>query len=121
MQYKKKRKNKKDFPFSKKKNNEITKLEMILYSLAGIVGVLQTGLFFIADNNPTFLDNHPIMFKTGLGILALVLLSGLILSCVREYKISPYLFEETMKKFLLIFAIFISIVILLVITVYFIL
>ncbi len=84
------------------KKDEISKMEKILYFLAGLVGILDAGLWFIVDNNSDFPNEHPIIFWIGLGSLFLVLISGFVLSCIREYKISPTLFMQTMKKILLI-------------------
>jgi len=84
------------------KRDEISKSEKILYSLAGISGIIDAGLWFFVDNNGDFPNEHPVIFWIGLGSLFIVLISGFILSCIREYKISPTLFMQTMKKILLI-------------------
>lgn len=85
------------------KKEKIGRIEAVLYALAGISGLLNTGLWFIVDNNDNFPNEHPIILGIGLGSLALILISGLVLSCIREYKISPYLFWQTVKKITLIF------------------
>lgn len=84
------------------KNDEMGKMEKILYSLAGISGLINAGLWFIVDNNSDFPNEHPVIFWIGLGSLFLVLISGFVLSCIREYKISSTLFMQTIKKILLI-------------------
>lgn len=84
------------------KNDEMSKMEKILYSLAGISGLINAGLWFILDKNDDFPNEHPIIFWICLGSLFLVLISGFVLSCIREYKISPALFMQSMKKILLI-------------------
>ena len=84
------------------KNDELSKMEKILHFLAGLVGILDAGLWFIVENNDNFPSEHPIIFGIGLGSLFLVLIAGFILSCIREYKVSPTYFMQTAKKILLI-------------------
>ena len=84
------------------KNDELSKMEKILLFLAGLVGILDAGLWLIVENNDNFPSEHPIIFGIGLGSLFLVLIAGFILSCIREYKVSPTYFMQTIKKIQLI-------------------
>jgi len=67
-------------------NEQDKKLETILYSLAGLVGILDGTLGIIVAFNKNFPYQHPIIFRTGLGSLFLVLIFGFIISCIREYR-----------------------------------
>lgn len=74
------------------------KFEKILYSLAGIVGILDCTLGIIVAHNENFPYAHPIIFWTGLSSLFIVLIAGFIISCIREYQYDPQKLKQTLIK-----------------------
>ena len=74
------------------------KLETILYSLAGIVGIIDGALGIIVAFNERFPYQHPIIYWTGLGSLFLVLIAGFIISCIREYRRDAKKLKKDMIK-----------------------
>ncbi|MBR2525794.1 hypothetical protein IKE67_04955 [bacterium] len=86
----------------KKFSNKNDKLKNTLYALAGIAGIFNAALWIIVEINNDFPYEHPIIFGIGLGSLFLLIISGFILSCVREYKYNPKEFMQSMKKIIAI-------------------
>ncbi len=74
------------------------KFETILYSLAGIVGILDGTLGIVVAHNENFPYEHPIVFWTGLSSLFIILITGFILSCIREYRYNPQKLKQTLIK-----------------------
>ncbi|MBR1943553.1 hypothetical protein IJ843_07445 [bacterium] len=90
-------KNRVQFKYSLWKEQD-KKLETILYSLAGLVGILDGTLGIIVAFNENFPYQHPIIFRTGLGSLFLVLIFGFIISCIREYRCDAKKLKKDMIK-----------------------
>lgn len=80
------------------KNDERSKTDKILYTLAGISGIINAGLWLIVAIKDYAPYEHPIIFGIGLGSLFAVLIAGFIISCIREYRYDPEKLKNTLKK-----------------------
>lgn len=85
-----------------RKDKILSMLEKILYSLVAIFGILEAFVWFLLDNGDYYIAEHPIVFYTGLTTFILVLISGFVVSCIREYLYDPVLLKKTLLRLLFI-------------------